>query len=144
MNQKTFFLFFAVLLALSIAACGPAKPVITEDFSSPRATFNTLQAGIAAWDTTVIWHCMYEGDVEAQNKPQYIKQLQDQRKTLQECFAVTEMSNILIDEPDYKAYMLRNCRNIHDSDISFGITGSGWKVIKLLQKPMAQFPKGNP
>ena len=144
MNQKSFIFLFLSLLVLSIAACTEKAPAIPEDFSSPQATFKTLQAGIAAWDTNVIWHCMREGDFQAQNKHQFVQALIKQRKTLQECFKVTEMSNVLVDEPDYKAYMLRNCRNIHDSNIEFGITGSGWKVAHLLEQANAQFPKGNP
>ena len=144
MNQKSFIYLFIAVFVLGIAACTEKLPSIQEDFSTPRATFNTLQAGIAAWDTNVIWHCMREGDLEAQNKHQFIQQLVKQRKTLQECFTTTEMSNILVDEPDYKAFMLRNCRNIHDSNIEFGITGSGWKVAHLMEQPNAQFPKGNP
>lgn len=143
MIRKVKYLCFFLAITLLMAACEDSSKIKT-DFSTPMATFKTLQTGIAAWDTTVIWTCMRESDLDAQNKAQYMTQLQQQKKTLQECFAVTEMSNIITDEPDYKAYMLRNCRNVHDSDIEFGLVGSVWKVVHLLMKPMQQFPDGNP
>lgn len=143
MQKQLTLLALFIFTIIILNACSQKQP-IKEDFSSPRATFNTLQMAIAEWDTNAIWHCMREGDVEAQNKHLYIQKLLNQRKTLQECFAVTEMSNILVDEHDFKAYMLRNCRNVHDSDIQFTVTGSGWKVFNLLSKIEQQYPNGNP
>lgn len=133
MRRKFLFPLWIVLVALVFSwACGAADSAEKPDYSHPGATFKTLKTAIADWDSENVLNCLAEPEMAPQNRSVMKGKLEAKKDWLQSCLQNADLGDTVVNEHDYLGFILHNCAKQGKESIAFTVTGSGWKVAKLL------------
>lgn len=124
----------AIMLLASVicSSCNSAAETAPPDYSHPGATFQSLKAAIANWDSEKVLDCLAEPEIAPENRNVMKEKVEAKKDWLKDCLQNADLGDTLVNEHDYKGFVLHNCATNGKEAMGFSVTGSGWKVSKLL------------